>query len=176
MFRSFFVFLMIFIMAGFIQAQEPSYLQYFFTVKKILPETKTVGVFIDEATYSQKEVKIKRAATQSGVQVKVFLVTDRKSIGKFMKELQGVDVLLLSRNSVLDQKSSRIFILSRSKEMNIPVISSSQEYSKSGAFLYLYKDENHKTHMVVNLKQTPYLAHRFGDEEAKKMGISKLIR
>jgi len=176
MLRILFVVLLLAMNSSYLKAGEPSFLQYFYSVKKVLPGTKTIGVFIDEGTYKNKETQIKRAAKQTNLQAKIYLITDTKSIGKYIKQLQDVDVLLVYTNPVLNQKSSRLFILSRTKSLNIPIVSSSEEYSNAGAFLYIFKGENQKTQLVVNLKQTPYLANRFGEEATKKMGISKLIR
>ena len=111
-----------------------------------------------------------------GMKTKVFLISDARSIGKSIKELKDVDVLLVYNSPVLVNKKSRLFVLSKCKDRKIPIISSSEEYAASGAFIHLGKDENKKTKIVINLKQSTYLAARFTDESTKKMGIAKLIR
>ncbi len=163
-----------FIQFGF--AKEPSFLQYFYSVKNILPETKNIALFIPQSIFEAQEIKIRRAAKQMGIKAKVFLISDTRSIGKSMKELKDVDILLVYNAPVLVKKNSRLFVLSKCKDKKITIISSSRDYMDSGAFIYIGKDENKKTKIVLNLKQTDYLAARFTDESTKKMGIAQLIR
>ncbi len=157
-------------------AKEPSFLQYFYTVKNILPETKNIGVFISEESYQTHEKQIKRASAQTGIKALVFLIKDARSIGKSIKRLNSNDALIICDSPVLAKKSSRLFILSKTKDKKIPVITASKEYSDSGALICLGKDENNRTQIVLNLKQTEYLASKFTDESAQKLGISKIIR
>jgi ribosomal protein L30E len=157
-------------------AQEPSLLQLLFTVKKILPETKTIAVFITEKSYNTSQEKLARAAVQSQLEVKVYKISDSKSIGKSLKKLKNVGVLLVYNDPVLAEKKNRLFILSKSKSKKIPIISSSQEYSDSGALIHLSKGADKRTQIVINLKQSEYLSGKFTDEAKEKLGIAKLIR
>lgn len=157
-------------------AKEPSFLQYFYTIKNILPETKNIGVFISEEKYKDQEKQIKRASAQTGLKTLVFLIKDARSIGKSIKQLKTNDALVICDSPVLAKKASRLFILSKTKDKKIPVVTASKEYSDSGALLCLRKDENNRTQIVINLKQTEYLASKFTDASVQKLGISKIIR
>ncbi len=168
--------IMLFILFQIGFAKEPSFLQYFFTVKNVLPETKNIGIFISEKQYKAQEKQIKRASAQTGIKALVFIIADARSIGKSIKELNSSDALVVCNSPILEKKSSRIFILSKTKDKKIPVITASKEYSDSGALLCLGKDENHRTQIILNLKQTDYLASKFTDESVQKLGISKIIR
>jgi len=157
-------------------ANQPSPLQIFYSIKKILPEAKKVGVFIPEETFKNDETKIARASKQMGMEVKVYLIKDTKSIGKNMKKLKDVDILVVYDDPVLVNKSSMMFVLSKCKDKKIPIISSSEDYSNAGALIFLGRDDNKKIYYVLNLKHTEYLAAKFDDASVEKLGIAKLIR
>ena len=157
-------------------AEGPSFLQYFYTVKNILPETKNIGVFISEESYKTQEQQIKRASAQTGIKALVFIIKNARSIGKSIKQLNTNDALVIYDSPVLEKKSSRLFILSKTKDKKIPIITASKEYSDSGALICLGKDENNRTQIILNLKQTEYLASKFTDESLQKLRISKIIR
>jgi len=157
-------------------AAQPTFLQYFFSIKKVLPDTKQVGVFLPESEFSVQKEKIAMASKRSGIKVKVFLISDMKSIGENMKSINGIDILLVYENPLLMEKSSRMFILSKCKDKKIPLITASEKYSKFGALLGLLKDENGHSKIVLNLKYSPNLAAIFTDEYVKKTGIAKRIQ
>jgi len=157
-------------------ANQPSPLQVFYSIKKILPEAKKVGVFIPEELFKAEETKIARASKQMGMEVKVYLIKDTKSIGKNMKNLKDIDILVVYNDPVMTAKSSMMFILSKCKDKEIPIISSSEDYSKAGALIFLGRDDNNKIYYVLNLKHTAYLAAKFDDASIEKLGIAKLIR
>ena len=57
-----------------------------------------------------------------------------------------------------------LYILSKSNDKNISVVSNSEEYGEVGALLTLSKSENKKLKIVVNLKFKPELAAKFPPE------------
>jgi len=169
------VFLIMFVSVN-VYAGEPTFMQYFYSVKQILPETKEIGVFITEDQFNEQKDKLNRAAQRTGVKAQIFLVSDMKSIGKNIKNIGGIDILLISQAEVLMSKSSRLFILSKCKDKKIPIISASEEYSRSGALVGLLEGDDGKSKIVLNVKHSPYLASRFTDEFNKKAGIKELIQ
>ncbi len=174
--RLYSILLLVFLLAHFASAKEPTFLQYFFSIKKVLPSAKTVALFIPGDVYQAQQQKIARAAKQSNLKVEVFQVSDTRSIGQQMKLLKEVDILLVYNTPLLTQKSSIMFILSKSKDKQIPVISASQDYVKSGALIGLLHDENNRTELVLNLKHTPYLASHFTDDVLQKIRATQIIR
>ena len=89
------VFLLMFVSVN-VYAGEPTFMQYFYSVKQILPETKEIGVFITEEQFNEQKDKLNRAAQRTGVKAQIFLVSDMKSIGKNIKNIGGIDILLIS--------------------------------------------------------------------------------
>ncbi len=172
------ILLAVFVMAqvGNVFAGQPTFLQYFFSIKKVLPDTKIVGVFLPESEYSAQKNKIALASQRSGIKSKVFLINDMKSIGKSMQELSGIDILLVYNNPLMMKKASRMFILSKCKDKSIPIITSSEKYSKSGALLGLLKGDDGHSKIVLNLKHSPKLASVFTDDYVKKAGIAERIQ
>jgi len=157
-------------------AKEPTFLQYFFSIKKVLPSARMVALLIPGEVYQAQQQKIMRAAKQSKLKVEVFRVSDTRSIGQQMKLVKDVDILLVYNAPVLTQKASVMFILSKSKDKQIPVISASQDYIKSGALIGLTHGENNRTQLVLNLKHTPYLASHFTDDVLQKIRAAQIIR
>lgn len=171
--------IILFVLLGLItslSASEPTFLQYLYSAKQVLPESEQVGIFITQDQYDATKDDINKACQRTNFKAKVFIVSDMKSIGKNMKDVKKIDVLLITQADVLNEKSSRLFILSKSKDKKIPLISSSEDYSQSGALIGLLPGENGRSKIVLNVKHTPYLAARFTDEFNKKAGIKELIQ
>jgi len=164
------------ILVSLASAAEPTFLQYLYSAKQVLPESENVGIFITQDQYDAGKDDINKACQRTSLKAQVFIVSDLKSIGKNMKAVKGVDLLLITQADVLNDKSSRLFLLSKSKDKKIPLISSSEEYSNSGALIGLLPGENGRSKIVLNVKHTPYLAARFTDEYNKKAGIKELIQ
>ncbi len=171
-----FLMLTVFMQAGNVFAAQPTFLQYFFSVKKVLPDTKTIGIFLPESEFADQKAKIAKASKLTGIKSKIFLIDDMKSIGQSIQSLSGLDLLLVYDSPLLMKKTSRMFILSKCKAKNIPIITASEKYSKSGAFLGLLKGEKGHTKMVLNLKLTPQLASLFTEDYLKKTGIKEQIK
>lgn len=163
-------------LANILSAKEPTFLQYLYSAKQALPETEQVGIFITQSHYDAQKEDISKACKRTNLRAKVFVVSDMKSIGKNMKEIAGMDILLITQADVLNENASRLFILSKSKDKKIPLITSSDAYSKSGALLGLLPGEDGHSRMVLNVKHTPYLAARFTEEYNKKAGIKETIQ
>lgn len=157
-------------------AKEPTFLQYLYSAKQVLPEMEQVGIFITQDHYDASKDEINKACSRTSVKAKVFIVSDAKSIGKNLKNVEGIDLLLVTQADVLNEKSSRLFVLSKSKDKKIPLLSSSEDYSTSGALIGLLPGDGGRSKIVLNVKHTPYLAARFTDEFNKKAGIKELIQ
>ncbi len=173
---TFFLVALVLTQLGNVFAQQPTFLQYFFSIKKVLPETKKVGVFIPESEFSVQKNKIAQASQRAGIKTKVFLIQDLKSIGKNIQNLSDIDILLIYNTPILMKKTSRMFIISKCKDKHIPIITSSEEYSKFGALLGLIKGEDGHSKILLNLKLNPNLASVFTDDYVKKTGIFKRIQ
>lgn len=171
-----FLILQIFIFSSLAFGREVTLLQFFYTAKNVFPDVKEISIFLPAEQQAAEQPKIASAAAKMGLTVKLFLIDDAKSIGSNIKLLGNNTVLLVYDSPVLMEKSSRLFILSKSKEMQVPVITSSRDYSDSGALLGLFPDENNKLKLIVNLQHSPYLSAKFTDEFNQKIGAAEVIR
>ena len=161
---------------GSVIAKSPTYMQYFYSVKQVLPEAKQIAVFLTKDKYEADKDALNKAAQRTQLKVKVLLASDMKSIGQGINNMGAVDVLLVSDAEVLNKKASRLFVLSKCKDKKVPIISASEEYSQQGALIGLLKGENGRSKIVLNVKHAPYLASRFTEEFNKKAGIKELIQ
>jgi len=158
-------------------AKDATAAQFLYMVNKILPEVKTVSVFLSSDQVDKAKTKLGRAGATFGLKVKIHLVDSQKDIGENLKSLSDNSVLLIFDTPMLMQKSSRMFIMSKCKERNIAVISSSADYSQSGAFLGLIVDDKFKMKdLLVNLQNYSRFADKFTDEFKLAMGVTKVFK
>ncbi len=172
---NFIIILLIFVVSS-IYAKDVTARQYFFTVKKIFPDTKNINVFIQSSELEKVKDKIAQAAAQAQIKVKVFPVSDFKSIGASLRKLENSSTLVVYPSTILVDKSSRLFILKKCKEKEIAVISSSKDYSDFGALLGILPQSGQKTKIVLNLKHSEFLSSTFTPDYTKKVGISEIIK
>lgn len=159
-----------------LNAQNVTPRQYFFIVKKIFPETQNIDVIVDESKLDGLKSDIAKAAAQAKVQVKLYPVSDTKSIGKSVKKLDKSSTLVVLPSDVTNDKSSKMFILSKCKEKDISVVTESKDYSDSGALLGIFPQDGAKTKIVLNLKHSKDLLAKFTPDYAKQVGISEVIQ
>jgi len=157
-------------------AQKISPRQYFFTVKKIFPETENIDLFIEESQLDELKNEIAKAAAQAQVKVKIYPVNDTKSIGQSVKKLDNSSTLVVLPSPVINNNSSKMFILSKCKEKGISVVTESKDYSDSGALLGIFPQDGAKTKIVLNLKHSQELLAKFTPEYAQQIGISEIIQ
>lgn len=159
-----------------INAQNVTPRQYFFIVKKIFPDTKEISVIIDEKQLDNFKDDIAKAASQAQVIVKIYPISDFKSIGKSVKKINKSGILVVIPCPVLTNKSSKLFILSKCKAKDVAVISESKDYSDSGALLGIFPQDGAKTKVVLNLKHSQDLLTKFTPDYAKQVGISEVLQ
>ncbi len=153
-----------------------TWLQYFYAIKKIFPDTKEIAIMLPKDQEASQKAALAKAAVSIGVKVKLYLVEDARSIGSNIKMIPDNSVLVVYDAPVLMEKSSRVYILSRCKEKNITVVTASQEYSDSGALIGLLRGDDGKLKIVVNLKFSPELAAKFTPEFIQKTGVSQVLQ
>jgi len=166
----------IFLFNSLLNAQNVTPRQYFFTIKKIFPETQNIDLLIEESQLDDLKNDIAKAAAQAQLKVKIYPVNDTKSIGKSVKKLKNSGTLVVLPSPVINNNSSKMFILSKCKEKDISIVTESKEYSDSGALLGLFPQEGAKTKIVLNLKHSQELLARFTPDYAKQIGISEVIQ
>ena len=159
-----------------IAANNPTPLQIFFIIKKVFPETQEVNLFIPNAVIADEQSKITRAAAQTQLKAKIFGIENATDIGKSLKKLEEGSILFILNSDIIQRKSTKLYILSKCKENKIALITSSSEYSNSGALIGIFKDENQKTQIVLNLKHYDYFKSKFTDDFIQQAGIASVLK
>jgi ABC-type uncharacterized transport system substrate-binding protein len=158
-------------------ARNATAAQYLYMISKVIPEKKKVAVFMSRDLVEKEKGKLQRAAATFGVTVTIYVIEGARSIGTSLKKLSGDDVLVVYETSVLVQKSSKMFILSKCKEKGIPVVSPSEEYAKAGAFIGIFVNEKFKmTGLIINLQNHADLAPKFTEEFNVSLGITEVLK
>jgi ABC-type uncharacterized transport system substrate-binding protein len=173
----FFIRLAFFILiAGQVLGKDVTYLQFFYMIKNIFPETKEVAIFLPKDIQEQEQSKIASASVKMGLTIKLYLISDMSSIRSNLKLLPAKSVLLVYTDPLLMEKSNRDHIINSCAEKQIPIISSSQEYITAGALIGLLIDESNKLKVVINVQQYPQIASLFSEEFTQKIGAAEVIR
>jgi len=156
--------------------KDVTYLQFFYTIKNVFPDVKEVAIFLPQDLQEQEQSKIASASVKMGVTAKLYLITDVQSIGNNTKLLNQKSVVLIYNAPILAEKSNRDFIIKKCAEMQIPVVTSSQDFVQAGALIGLLPDENNKLKLIVNVQQYPQIASLFSAEFSQKVGVAEIIR
>lgn len=154
---------------------SPTPLQMFFTIKKIFPSTAEISVFLSREQLESDQNKIARAAKQSQLKAVLYPIENAADIGKNLKKLEENSFLVLFDSDIIKQKSSKLYILSKCKEKNIFLVTSSRDYADSGALLNILP-EGKRTTVVLNLRHYQDLSPKFTSNYIQETGISQVIQ
>jgi len=158
-------------------AENATSAQYLYMVNKVLPEVKKAAVFMPPELVEAEKSKLQRAAAAFQIQVTIYPIESNRTIGENLKKVSDDEVLIVYDSPVLMEKSSRLYILKKCKERNIPVITSNEEYSKSGAFIGIIVDGEFKiSQLLVNLQHYEQFASKFTEEFSLALGVTQIIR
>ena len=173
--KKFYFLIFIFIFSIVANAREVSILQLLFTAKKVFPEMGEISILIPKDIIDSETPKIERSAAQAQLKVKLYPVKNTRDIGTHLKQIPDNSILLVYNAPILKQKSSRMFILSKSKAKNISIISASREFTDQGALLGLFQGET-KTELVINLKHSEFLAEKFTESFLVEIKAKEIIQ
>ncbi|MEJ2635085.1 MAG: ABC transporter substrate binding protein [Calditrichia bacterium] len=172
-----FLFCLIFFAQNAVQAaNSPTPLQIFFLVKKIFPEIKEVSVLVTKDLLETEKTRVTRAAAQTQMKVVLYPVENATDIGTSFKEINDKSFVVIYDTDILSQKSNKLYILSKCKEKRIPLITTSPEYTESGALIGILAEGNDKTDVVVNLKHSDSFQSKFTSDFIRQAGISRVIQ
>ncbi|MBP7461508.1 MAG: hypothetical protein KBA26_09490 [Candidatus Delongbacteria bacterium] len=157
-------------------AKDPTSMQIFYTMKKVLPGYSEVAVFISKELFTANEKSIQRGAMAAQLKPTVYMIENPVDIGENMKKLSDNSLLLLYNTDVIQTNSSKLYILKNAKQKNIAITTLSADYSASGAFLYLAVNAEGKLDIVINLKVSENLADKITPELQQELGIKEIIR
>lgn len=150
-------------------------LQVFFTMKQVFPELKEASIFISKEVFEAEKTKISRAALQTQIQAQVYPIESPKDISKHLRNMADESVLIVLAGGILDDKSSKLYILSKCKEKKIAIVTNSADYTESGATLGVVAGEDGKMAPVLNLKHSPHLKAKLSQAMLQKAGIAQVI-
>lgn len=151
--------------------------QYLYLVNQIIPDKKDVAVFMSKDLVDKEKIKLERAAATFGLNITIYLIDSQRTIGRSLKKLDDNCSLIVYETPVLEEKSSKMFIISKCKEKGVPIISASEEYAKAGAFIGIIVDDKFKiSQLFVNLQNHGDLAPKFTEEFSLALGVTNLIK
>ncbi len=159
-----------------LSTSNPSSPKIFYVVKSIFPENQNVYVLIDRDLLGTEKENIARAAAQNKVKVTIFPVDLAADISKALREIPDNSVLIVYNSKIFANKSSKLFILKKSKEKNLALVACTDDYSRSGALVGIIPLASGKTRIVVNLKHSPAYQNKFTDNLVQQTGIAEIIR
>jgi ABC-type uncharacterized transport system substrate-binding protein len=172
-----FVFLFVFGIFGQAIARNATAAQYLYMVNQIIPEKKNVAVFMSKELVETEKMKLERAATTFKLKVTVYIIESPRNIGESLKMIDENTALVVYETPVLQEKSSKMFIISKCKEKNIPIVTPSEEYVKSGAFIGIVVNEKLKvSQLLVNLQNYSQFAPKFTEEFTLALGVTEIIK
>lgn len=150
-------------------------LQIFYVVKQAFPEQEKVEVLISKEMFAEMEGSINRAAAHNHLKLQVFVVESPIGISDALSGLKPNSVLVLFESALMLNNTTKLYILSKCKEKQIAIVTSSKAYSDSGALIALIQDQTDKPTLVLNLKQNEHLKNRFTQELIEKIGFQDVI-
>jgi ABC-type uncharacterized transport system substrate-binding protein len=156
-------------------ASDITPLQIMFVAKTMFPEATDVTVFISGKDASGVETTFGRAASQTQLTPKVFIIDDTKGVGEAVRQVGDGSIILMLNGGVLNEKSTQLFILKKCKEKQADLITTSKDYATLGALAGLYKDETAKLAISLNLKHNAHLAGKFTPEFQEKLRVKEVI-
>ncbi len=169
------VVLMVLCVSGVGSAKEVTPMQVLYTTKQFFPTCSEVVVFSSKEYFQKNKDKIARAAAQNKIKPHVYIVEKSTDIGNALGTIAENSILIIFDSATLDQSNNKLYILSKCKTKKITIITSSQQFSDSGALLGILLDKDHKIKMVLNLKHNSFLKDKFTPDTIAKFGIAKVI-
>lgn len=154
---------------------DPTPLQMVYVIKKIFPEVQEITVFIDKNEVNTFKSKFNQAGVSKNLQIKMYPIDTAADIGNSIKNVPENSTLLIMNNEVLTNTKSRLYILSKSKEKNIKLVSSSQDYVDSGALIGIIMTANNEIKIIVNIKHCPQFKSKFTSSFIEQAGIAAVI-
>ena len=151
-------------------------MQLFYITKTAFPEIHEIAIFISPERLEKEKVKIERALAGQQLKGRIYKIRMSTDIGRRLKEMKDNSVLVIFSSDVLMDKKSKLYILSKCKSKKISLITSSHDYSDTGALLGVIPNSENKLDIILNLKHNEYLAPLFTEDTILKMGVCQVIK
>ena len=169
------VVLMVICLSGIGRAKEVTPMQVLYTTKQFFPTCSEVAIFSSQEYFQKNKDNIARAAAQNKIKPHVYIVEKSTDIGNALGSIADNSILVVFDSATLDQSNNKLYILSKCKTKRITIITSSPQFSNSGALLGILLDKDQKIKMVLNLKHNSFLKDKFTPDTIAKFGIAKII-
>jgi putative ABC transport system substrate-binding protein len=132
---------------------EPSVADLFSTLRRLIPNAKTVGAIYNPGNTSAYVVEARKAAGRMGLVLEVKKATSMKEMAAGLKDLlPRVDAFLMVPDSTTAHQKAFEFILLESLRRGIPIIGVSAKHVKAGALFSFsadYRDAGRKAGHVA---------------------------
>ena len=166
--------LIVLVISGKNFAGDVTFLQIFHVIKQVFPETKNITLLVTKETMEREMKKVNRAAAMTQLKVKIHAVENSFHIGKEIKQMAPKTIMVVGNSALFNEKKTKLYILSKCKEKEISVITSSRDYVESGALLGLVKTDDGRSEVILNLKHYTFLRDKFTDEFKQEANITEL--
>jgi len=166
--------LILLVISGQNFAGDVTVLQLFHIIKQVFPETKNIALLMTKEDMNAELTKVNRAAAMTQLKVKIHAVENSFDIGKEIKRIAAKSILVVGNSELFNEKKTKLYILSKCKEKEISLITSSRDYVESGALLGLVKSEEGKSEVMLNLKHYAFLRDKFTEEFKQEVNITEL--
>ena len=174
---NFFLIIVVILFVGQAFGRNATAAQYLYMVNKVVPEKTEVAVFMSKDMVDHEKQKLERAAATFKLKVTIYVIESQRTIGESLKSLNENTALVVYDTPLLADKSSKMFIISKCKEKNIPIISPSEDYAKAGALVGIIVDESFKmSRLLINLSNYSEIVPKFTEEFTLALGVTELIK
>ncbi len=156
-------------------AKDVTPLQIFFLVKQAFPQATEVSVLLTQDDYNTHETALKRATAQMKIKAKVHIVSGSQDVGLALQKVPEKSPVVVFDAPTLSNSSTKLYVLSKCKEKQIPLITTSEAYLASGALLGIFRDESDKVKITLNLQQNEHLKDTFTQDVIDKIGVKEVL-
>lgn len=156
-------------------AKDVTPMQVLFTTKEIFPDCREVAIFVSREYFHANEMNIARASAQNHIKPHVYIIENSSDIGNALNNIDEGSILVVMDSDALTKSNNKLYILSKCKTKRISIVTSSPQYSESGALLGILPDDGQKIKVVLNLKHNKFLKEKFTPDFLAKVGVKEVI-
>ncbi len=156
--------------------KHPTYLQILYSIKKVFPEAKQVHLLIAQEDLENAHKKIERSSAQSHLKSIIHPIDTPAQINQALIAIPDGEIVVLYPSSLFQKNNIKLFILKKIKEKKMFLVTTSTQYSQSGALLGVLPEEGKKTKIVLNLKHYPYLKEKLDINTLKAVNFAQIIQ
>ena len=170
---------LLFVLVGILVFTAPtlakvSSMQLLFLIKQAFPDVQEINVFINSTEMQDELATLTRAATQMQIKANVYEIANAANIGTGIQQIANNSILLVYDDEIFNNTKNKLYILSKCKEKQIAIVSSSNDFIQSGALLG-YVDTDGSKKIVLNLTYYDHLKSKFTPDVIQQIGVNQVI-